>query len=362
LLALPGLRGLPVLPVSQSSPAANHCRRQPNGPAPPLDVAKLYAEAIALRESRRPAEAETIARRILASAPNHRLTFNLLGVLREEAGDHKEAADLLARLVELDPEDAEAHYNLGTMLASLDRHAEAIERYRRAIALKPDHAKAHSNLGAALRAKGQLDEAHAACRRALAIDPNSAAAHVNLGTVLTSQDCLEETAQSFRRAGELKPELAEAHLNLGLPLHNQGGFDEALTHYGRAVAVRPDYREAHMAAAFALLLMGREFPASLAELEWRWRLAGRTPRGFKEPQWRGEAIARRTILLHGEQGFGDSLMLLRYAPMVAARCGRVVIEVPRTLARLSPRGLPTRPSPWWRRVRRSPLSTCIVRS
>jgi tetratricopeptide (TPR) repeat protein len=307
--------------------------RRPSGP--PLDAGKLFAQALALRKAKRSGEAETIARRILASQPEHRPTLNLLGVLREEAGDRKEAADLFARLTELAPDDAEAHYNLAVVLVALERYDEAIARYQRAIALKPDHARASSNLGSALRVRGRLDEAEAACRRALEIDPNLASAHINLGTVFTSQDRLEEAVRSFRRATELKPDMAEAFLNLGLALHNQGRFEEALTQYRRAIGVRLDYADAHMAEAFALLTLGRDFSAALTKLEWRWRLADRKPRGFVQPLWLGEPLAGKTVLLHAEQGFGDSLMLLRYAPMVAARGGRVVIEVPRALVRLA---------------------------
>ncbi|HXW26236.1 MAG TPA: tetratricopeptide repeat protein, partial [Xanthobacteraceae bacterium] len=316
--------------------------RRPAGPA--LEAGALCAQAAALRGAKRSAEAETLARRILASEPDHRPTLNLLGVLREEAGDHREAADLFARLVELAPDDAEAHYNLGIALVSLERLDEAIRRYRRAIALKPDHAKAYSNLGAALRVRGRLDEAEAACRQALAINPGAASAHLNLGTVFASRDRLDQAVDSFRRASELKPDMAEAFLNLGLALHNQGRFEEALAQYRRASALRPDYADAHMAEAFALLTMGRDFPQALAKLEWRWRLPDRKPRGLKQALWRGEPLAGKTILLHAEQGFGDSLMLLRYAPMVAARGGRVIIEVPQALARLA-KGLAGGPFP-----------------
>ena len=307
--------------------------RRPSGPR--LDARKLFAQAVASREAKRSGEAETAARRILASHPDHRAALNLLGVLRNEAGDAKEAADLFARLVELSPDDAEAHYNLAIVLTALERHEDSIVHYRRALALKPDHARAYSNLGSALRLRGKLDEAEAACRRALEIDPRSASAHINLGTVFTSRERLDEAVQSFRRATELNPQLAEGFLNLGLALHHQGRLEEALAAYRGATAVRPEYADAHMAEAFALLTLGRDFRAALEKLEWRWRLADRKSRDFTQPLWLGEPLAGKTILLHAEQGFGDSLMLLRYAPMVAARGGRVVIEVPRALVRLA---------------------------
>jgi len=307
--------------------------RRPSAPA--IDARKLFVEAVALHEAKRGSEAETIARRILASEPDHRATLNLLGVLRNEAGDLKEAADLFARITELAADDAEAHYNLAVVLATLERFDDAIAGYRRAIALKGDHARAYSNLGSALRLRGRLDEAEAACRRALEIDPGNASAHLNLGTVFASREQLDQAVQSFRRATELNPRLAEGFLNLGLALHNQGRFEEALVQYRRAIGVRADYADAHMAEAFALLTLARDFPAALEKLEWRSRLADRQSRGFAQPLWRGARLEGKTILLHAEQGFGDSLMLLRYAPMVAARGGRVVIEVPKAMVRLA---------------------------
>src|SRR5262249_4226980 len=110
----------------------------------------------------------------------------------------------------------------------------------------------------------------------------------------------------------------------------------AITHFRRASSLRPDYAEAQLADAFLLLQMG-DFAHGLPQLEWRWRLPEKTPRNFSAPLWRGESLDAKTILLPGEQAFGDSMMLLRYAPMVAARGARVVIEVPRALERLAGR-------------------------
>jgi tetratricopeptide (TPR) repeat protein len=306
-------------------------------PGPPLHAGKLCAQAMELRTAGRAAEAEALGARILASEPDHAATLRLIGVMREEAGDHKAAADLFARAVTLAPQDAEAHYNLAIALGGLDRNEEAIEHYRRAIALAPDHAKAHSNLGGALAAGNRHAEAEDACRAALALDPDSPTACNNLGTALAGQERLAEAADSFRRAAALRPDFAEAHFNLGKTLQSQGSREEALAQYRRAITARPDYANAHLAEAFLLLVIGRDFASGLAKLEWRWRLPGKTPRGFPQPLWQGENLAGKTILLHAEQGFGDSLMLLRYAPLVAARGGRVVIEVPRALERLASR-------------------------
>jgi predicted O-linked N-acetylglucosamine transferase (SPINDLY family) len=306
-------------------------RPRPGGPQ--LDAGAVHAEAVRLRADRRPAEAEASARRVLESEPDHVPSLRLLGVLRDEARDPMAAADLFARVAELAPDDPEAHYNLGTALMALARPAEAAARFRRAIALAPDHAKAHGNLGSALRSLGRLAEAEDACRRALALAPDSATACNNLGTALADQGRLAESIESFRRAVTLKPDFAEGFFNLGKALQRFGLRTEALEQFRRASHLRPDYAEAQLAEAFLLLVTG-DFAHGLPQLEWRWRLPDKTPRNFAAPLWRGEPLNGRTILLHGEQGFGDSLMLLRYAPLVAARGARVVIEVPRALERL----------------------------
>jgi predicted O-linked N-acetylglucosamine transferase (SPINDLY family)/ADP-heptose:LPS heptosyltransferase len=303
---------------------------------PPLDADALVAEAMQLRADGAPATADALARRILASAPDHVPTLRLAGVLREEAGDHTGAADLLARALELAPDHGETHYNHAIVLAELARPAEAAAHYRRAIALEPGNAKALSNLGSVLREAGHLREAEEACRRAIAVDPQSATAHNNLGIALTDQGRLAEAVQSFRAAAEVKPDFAEAYFNLGKALQSQGRREEALVEFRRAIDLRADYADAQLGEAFLLLVMG-DFAQGLDKMEWRWRLKDKPRRGFREPLWRGEPLDGNAILLHAEQGFGDIFMLLRYVPMVAARGGRVILEVPRAVERLAAR-------------------------
>ena len=303
---------------------------------PQLDAGALYSEAEGLRTAGRPADAEAAARRILASEPGHIPSLRLLGVIRDEAGDHAAAADLFARVTELAPDDADAHYNLGTSLLALSRAEEAAARLRRAVALAPQHAKALNNLGSALRALRRLGEAEETCRRAIEVAPELPTAWNNLGIVHADQGRAADAADCFRRAVTIKADFADGWFNLGKALQSDGRREEALAQFRRAIELRADYPNAQMGEAFLLLVMG-DFVQGLPRLEWRWRLPEKSPRPFTQPLWRGENLGGKTILLHAEQGFGDSLMLLRYAPLVAARGGRVVIEVPRALERLATR-------------------------
>jgi len=190
-----------------------------------------------------------------------------------------------------------------------------------------------SNLGAVLAERGRLEEASGWYSRAIAERRDFADAHNNLGATLVKLDRAAEAEALHRRAIALKPAFADAHYNLGVALHDQGRFDEALQSYDEAARIKPDFVDARWNRAFLLLTKGR-FAEGWSEHEWRWRRKQQPPRSFPEPLWKGEAAAGRTILLHFEQGIGDTLQFMRYAPIVAAGGARVLLQVQRPLARL----------------------------
>ena len=133
----------------------------------------------------------------------------------------------------------------------------------------------------------------------------------------------------------MRPNYAEAHCNRGVTLHEMRRFDEALASYAEALAARPDYAEAHFNEGLSRALIG-DYERGLQKFERRWRAKQRDrQRDFRQPLWLGaDDIAGKTILLHAEQGFGDTIQFARYVPMVAARGARVILEVRRPLHRL----------------------------
>jgi hypothetical protein len=214
--------------------------------------------------------------------------------------------------------------DLGTNLQDQGRVAEAVAAYRRAVELKPDFADAHNNLGTALQDLGRIAEAGACYRRALEFQPNFAEAHSNLGNVYKAQGSLAEAIACYRRALHLAPELADAHNNLGAALEQQGNLSEALVAYEQAVRLRPDFAEAHWNRAQLWLLAG-DFGRGWPEYEWRWRIRGLTPPSLSQPIWDGRPLRGKTILLHAEQGLGDTFQFIRYARAAKHGGGRVIV-------------------------------------
>jgi tetratricopeptide (TPR) repeat protein len=313
-------------------------------------------------------EAESICRQILARDPNRGDALHLLGLIAHKAR-HPDAVALIRRSIALQPQNAVAYTNLALVLQAEGRVDEAIECSRQALALQPNVAEAHFNLGYAFHCKGELDNAIACYQRALALKPALFHVHLNLGAALQAQgqseqaieiyrrglaeqpasasllsnlsnamweaDKLEEATDCGRRAVTIDPNFVQGHLNLGNALISNLKFEEGIESYRRAIALDPNAADAHNNLAMALLTLG-QFDEGWREHEWRWRHSKfrSVRRNFTQPQWDGSDLTDRTILLHTEQGLGDALQFVRFAPFVKSRGGRVVLECQPSLLRL----------------------------
>jgi hypothetical protein len=149
------------------------------------------------------------------------------------------------------------------------------------------------------------------------------------------QERMQEAEASYREALRLKPDLFEAHLSLGQLFQEQQQWDETKACFARALHLRPDQAEAHVELAYLQLRLG-DFERGWAEYEWRWQTQHFRPhrRAFRQPPWDGSALAGRTILLYVEQGVGDAVQFLRFAPLVKQRGGTVLLECPPALLTL----------------------------
>jgi tetratricopeptide (TPR) repeat protein len=306
-----------------------------------LKVWPDYARALSnrgltLHELRRHEGALASFDRALRAQPDFIDPLAYRGNTLRELKRYEEALDSYNRALGARPDDAETLSNRGLTLHELRRHEEALDSYDRALAARPNYAEALSNRGITLRELNRFEEALASYDRALAARPDFAQALSNRGNTLRDMKRLDEALASYDSALRLEPDYAEAHSNRGVILHELKRFDEALASYARAVQLRPDYGDAHYNEAQCRMLIG-DFERGWTKCEWRWEApeATRQKRNFAQPLWLGsEEVSGKTILLHGEQGFGDVIQFSRYVPLVGQRAARVILEVPGPLHEL----------------------------
>jgi len=302
----------------------------------PDHVEALYNRGNVLRGFGRFDEALASYDRTLGLRPDHAEALANRGLTLHDLKRYDEALASHERALGLRPDDADALTNRGATLHDLERYGEALASYDRALVLRPDDADALTNRGLTLHELRRYDEALASHARALAVQPDHAVALNNRGVTLHRLGRLDEALASYDRALAVQPDYAEALCNRGVTLEGLKRFDAALASHADALAVQPDHAEARFFAGMVKLLTG-DFGGGWADYEWRWKAesSGISKRDFAQPRWLGEdAIAGRTILLHSEQGFGDTIHFCRYVPLVAARGARVILEVEEPLREL----------------------------
>ena len=333
----------------------------------PTNVAAYTNLGTACLEQGRAAEAETWFRQAILIRPDIADGHRLLGTALENGSKWKAAEAAFRDAIRLQPGMAECHYRLAKVLKRQNHLKEAEAAYREAVRLRPDHADGWNNLGVLLEDQGRHADAEPCCREALRLQPSNPEFHNNLGVLLAGLErfteaeasyrealrlkpdnaavfnnlgnCLrhqgraEEAAESLRKAIQLSPRYAEAHNNLGIVIAHSGKVAEGIALYDEALRLRPDYPEAHLNKALALLSTA-DFGRGWAEYEWRWKMPHLKPPKFKQPRWDGKPLAGRTLLLHAEQGLGDTVQFMRYAPLVRGD-GKVVLDCPVPLVELA---------------------------
>ena len=319
-------------------------------------------DAISLHRQGRLDEAEKIYRRVLKNDRNDFNALHLLGMLNHQRGKAGEAYSLIAsalklhprspdalsnlafvlhalkrddealasidKALEIAPDHLEALNNRGNLLLSLSRPAEAIAAFDRVLALEPRHVQAHINRGNALWESGRGEDAFPEYDAALSLQPGNPYALYNRANALRALGREEDAIETYGSALLSLPTHLPSRVNLGQTLMALNRHGEALDAYRKALELAPDNADANFNEALALLTIG-DYRRGFEKYEWRWKRTGMDakPR-FRQRPWLGEAsLANKTILLHAEQGLGDTIQFVRYAPVLARAGAKVVLEV-----------------------------------
>lgn len=314
------------------------------------------------------ADAEKIYRRVIDKMPGQPQALEGLGTLAVASGRHGEAVAWMQRALQVNPRNERVLNNYGLALRGLGRDQEALAAFRQALSINPHASVTLMNLGALLlkhrrsdegvamlrqavvvagnnpepynALAGTLDqmqrieEAESVYRMALQASPGNARLLFNLANLYLRADRVEEAEQTYRAAIAAEPGYFDPYHNLGHAYTELGQPEKAVACFRRGVQLRPQDFNPHMSLGMALMALG-QFREGWVEYQWRLKdHAQLPPRGFTKPRWNGEVLKGRTVLLCSEQGAGDTLMFMRYLPMLKARGAKAVIECLPPLKRL----------------------------
>lgn len=285
-----------------SAPQAGTLRHQMQ-----LSLPQAMNLAASHLQAGRTQQAIALFRQILSIQPGHPGVLTSLGIALYQGGELQQAIVTLEEVTRSQPQWPDGWNNLGVVLHAAGRRNDAVQALRRVSELQPNSPIAMDNLGGALQDIGHYDEAIELHRKSIALRPDSVKSHANLANAFKFSNRIDESIASYREAISLTPNDPLLHHFLGLMLLYRGDYAEGF-----------------------------------AEHEWRCRIQQpkQICQDFPQPRWQGEPLAGRRLLIHAEQGLGDTLLFIRYAKEAIARGGSIIVQCQRELCRLVRESIP----------------------
>lgn len=241
-----------------------------------------------------------------------------------KTGDFDAAADAFGRILERAPDDLVALFGLGNALLELRRDDEALAPLRHAAGLSPQNPDIHNSLGVALRRLKRYPESIPHLEVAAAAYPERAGIVTNLANAYRADYRLEAAARAYRQALDQDDAFVEAYFGLGTCYRIAGQLEEAKVMLNHALALSPDHVDARFSRALLYLEEGN-LTLGFADYECRWQSSDFPGRNISGTEWQGQDVDGRTLLVHAEQGIGDTIQFARFVPMLAAHGARVIL-------------------------------------
>ena len=263
--------------------------------------------------------------RSLATRSDQPDVLSALTDLLRQTGRNDQAEERMRQAMSLQSAAHDSLVTHGQSLLNENRLEEAGGVFQSLMQRFPQSWVGFNGLALVLVRLGRFNEALPLFHKSIEIAPDKSGPYNNVGQAYLTEGHIEQAIEFLKKAAATRPDFAEAHNNLGSAHLFSLDIAEARRAFQRALFFQPDNRDAHWNMAFVMLLTG-DCLNGFREYEWRWLKFPQERRAFREPLWDGFDIAGKTILLHAEQGFGDTIHFVRFAPMIAARGAKVILE------------------------------------
>ncbi len=292
---------------------------------PRRDPQVLFNAAVGAFQAGDLARAEREARKLTKMFPAEADCWNLRAQIALKGERPSDAIRFFKMAVKARPDDAALWNNLGNVLQQNGEWEPAVDAYRQSLRFRPGDRDTMSNFGNALIAAGQLADAEDVYRSMLARDAADTSALVNLSYVLTLRrepDAVVELIEKTMQGGELAPAVCN---NFATNLAELGRLDDSADVLAKGLARAPDDPNLRFKNSVVQMLRG-DWHAGWGDFDARWVATDMTPRPFGQAVWRNQNLEGKTILVWGEQGIGDEVMLASMVPDLLARAGKVIVE------------------------------------